>query len=330
MKVRDVMTTNVLTIDEFTTVADAIKIMQDNSLSSLIIEPLDKKDSYGIVTEIDILYKVVAKGHHPQQLCVRDIMTRPCIEVKPNLNIKSAAQLFAKAGIFYAPIVQKKLFSPKKLLGVISVRDLIIKSDIVEQPHKSQELSKIDDHKEKVIQDSTKQKLSQPPKVEMTDYQRLRSQGAISTYSTRILDKMSPEESATSHSEFVEQPNQTEDYREEVTQDSKKQQSSPGPKDQLTDYQRLRAQGSISRYSTRILDKMTPDDSDTSQADFVEQSNQTEDYSKEATQDSKKQKSSPDPKEQLTDYQRLRAQGSISRYSTRILNKMPQEKKDKD
>ena len=108
MKVRDIMTTDVLTIDEFTTVASAIKIMEDHSLRSLMIEPLDKKDSYGIVTEIDILYKVVAKGQDPEEICVRDIMTRPCIEVQPDLNIKSVAQLFAKTGICYAPIVQKK------------------------------------------------------------------------------------------------------------------------------------------------------------------------------------------------------------------------------
>ena len=262
MKVRDVMTTDVLIIDEFTTVANAIKIMQDNGLSSLIIEPLDKKDSYGIITEIDILYKVVAKGHHPQQLCVRDIMTKPCIEVKPDLNIQSAAQLFAKAGIFYAPIVQKKLFSPKKLLGVISVNDLVIKSYILQQPKKAREFNQIEEHQEKVIQDSKQQKSSQPPKIEMTDYQRLRSQGAISAYSTRILDKMSPVDSDTSQADFVEQPNQTEDHSEEATQDSKKQKSSPDPKEQLTDYQRLRAQGSISRYSTRILNKMPQDKKD--------------------------------------------------------------------
>ena len=193
MKIRDVMTTDVLTIDESTTVASAIIIMKDNSLSSLIIEPPDKKSSYGIITEIDILYKVIAQGQNPEKLSVRDIMARPCIEVNPDLEIKSAAQLFAKTGISYAPIVQKKLFSPKKLLGVISARELILQSNCVKQLDKAKDWDQIESYREKAIQDSKPKKLSRPNNETLTDYQRLRAQGSISAYSTRIFQKMPQE-----------------------------------------------------------------------------------------------------------------------------------------
>ena len=266
MKVRDVMTKDVLTIDEFTTVASAIKIMQDNGLSSLIIKPLEKQSSYGIVTEIDILNKVVGQGHNPHQLCVRDIMTRPCIEVSPDLQIESVAQLFTKTGILYAPIVQKKLFRPKKLLGVISVSDLILKGEFVKQLTNSEELSsrKIEDPREKVLQDSKRKKLAQLRDEHLTDYQRLRSQGAISANSTRILDKMPEDESKhLDHElepELEPQYDEMENYPEKPTKNLKSKKLAQLRDEHLTDYQRLRAQGAISRYSTRIFDKISQAD----------------------------------------------------------------------
>lgn len=310
MKVRDVMATDILTIDEFTTVDSAIKIMQDKGVQSLLIEPLDKKDSYGIITEIDILYKVVAKGHDPETLCVRDIMTKPCIEIKPDLDIQSVAQLFVKTGICSAPIVQKKIFSPKKLLGIVSVSDLIPKSKFSRQFSDTRELLKVDD--------------------KLTDYQRLRSQGAISTYSTRILDKIPQEKSPTSTSDSTPQPQPSEDFPDTKTPESEPKKSSKQDKEQLTDYQRLRAQGSISAYSTRILDKMPPQEqSSTFASDSTPQPEQKDNSSEPTTSESESKKSSKPPQEdQFTDYQRLRFQGAISRYSTRILDKMPQDPKD--
>jgi len=266
MKVRDVMTREFLTINELTTVVSAIKIMGDHNLNSLIIEPLDKKDSYGIVTEIDILYKVVARGHDPEKLYVRDIMTKPCIEVKPNTSVQSAAQLFAKTGICSAPIVQKRLFGSKQLLGVISVRNLISKSSFVGQPEQIE--NEINNNSQKAAPDFRQRQTAEMLENKLKDYQRLRSQGSISTYSTRIFDKMPSETSALDPNDFVEQ---SEPIKPEPTKsDSKKETSNPrskkpfqAPEEQLTDYQRLRAQGSISSYSTRIFDKMPKDQTET-------------------------------------------------------------------
>ena len=266
MNVKDVMSTDFLTIDELTTVENAIKIMGENSLSFLIIEPLDKKDSYGIVTEIDILYKVIAKGRDSETLCVRDIMMKPCIEVKPDLKIQSVAQLFAKTGISSAPIVQKKLFGPKKLLGVISVSDLISQGKVA----KNNEQAK-DDETRKTTYKSKPNKSSQAPEEHLTDYQRLRAQGAISAYSTRILDKMpQQEEPELSSGDVVEQPEQIkpeqvkdkDNETRKTPSKSKHNKSSQAPEEHLTDYQRLRAQGAISAYSTRIFDKMPKDKTD--------------------------------------------------------------------
>ncbi len=128
MKVADIMSTKVITIRSFATVANAVKLMRDHGLSSLIVERLDESDSYGIITKTDIIYKVAAKGYDPDEVRVAEIMTKPCIVVNPDLSIKSVAQLFANTGIRRAPIIRDQL------LGVISTTDLLLRSNFVEKP----------------------------------------------------------------------------------------------------------------------------------------------------------------------------------------------------
>ncbi|MGF1480761.1 MAG: CBS domain-containing protein [Cyanophyceae cyanobacterium] len=128
MKAADIMSKKVITIRSFATVAEAVNLMRNNGLRSLIVNRLNENDSYGIVTETDIIYKVAAFGKDPHQVRVCDIMTKPCIVVNPDLNIESVARLFANTGIRRAPIIQGTL------LGVISVTDILLRSNFVEQP----------------------------------------------------------------------------------------------------------------------------------------------------------------------------------------------------
>lgn len=128
MKVADIMSKKVITIRSFATVANAVKLMREYNLNSLIVERLDESDSYGIVTKTDIIYKVAAKGLDPQQVRVCEIMTKPCIVVNPDLSTQSVAQLFANTGIRRAPIIREKL------LGIVSTTDLLLKSNFVEKP----------------------------------------------------------------------------------------------------------------------------------------------------------------------------------------------------
>ena len=128
MKVADIMSQKVITVRSFATVAHCVKLMQDNGLSSLIVDRLDESDSYGIVTKTDIIYKVAAKGLDPKQVRVCEIMTKPCIVVNPDLNTQSLAQLFANSGIRRAPIIRDQL------LGIVSLTDLLLKGNFVEQP----------------------------------------------------------------------------------------------------------------------------------------------------------------------------------------------------
>jgi CBS domain-containing protein len=129
MQAEEIMTREVITIRGSATVADAVKLMKDKRLRTLIVEPRHKEDPYGIVTETDIIYKVAAFGHDPKVMRVYEIMVKPCVVVNPELGVEYVARLFAQTRIRRAPVTQGTT-----LLGIISVSDILLKSDFVETP----------------------------------------------------------------------------------------------------------------------------------------------------------------------------------------------------
>ena len=128
MKAADIMTKEVVTIRGSATVAQAVSLMKQKGLRALIVERRHDQDAYGIVTETDIVYKVVAFGKDTKKVRVYEIMTKPCIVVNPDLGVEYVARLFANTGIRRAPVITDKL------IGIISVTDILSKSDFVEQP----------------------------------------------------------------------------------------------------------------------------------------------------------------------------------------------------
>jgi CBS domain-containing protein len=128
MKAEDIMTKDVVTIRGSATVADAVGLMKTKGLRALVVDRRSENDAYGIVTQTDIVYKVAAYGKDPKQVRVYEIMSKPCIIVNPELSVEYVARLFASTGIHRAPVIRGKL------LGIISISDILTKSDFVEAP----------------------------------------------------------------------------------------------------------------------------------------------------------------------------------------------------
>ena len=128
MQAKDIMTKEVVTIKGSATIAEAVTLMTDKGLRALIVEPRSERDPYGIVTETDIVYKVAAFGHDPKTMRVFEIMTKPCITVSPDLGVEYVARLFANTKTRRAPVVKDGL------KGIVSISDVMHKSDFVEKP----------------------------------------------------------------------------------------------------------------------------------------------------------------------------------------------------
>jgi CBS domain-containing protein len=128
LKASDIMTKDVATIRGSATIAEAAELMQARGWGTLIVERRHPQDAYGIITERDIVYKVIAFGKDPTQVRVHEVMTKPCIVINPDLGVEYVARLFADHHLLRAPVIQDEL------LGIISVSDILTKSNFVKQP----------------------------------------------------------------------------------------------------------------------------------------------------------------------------------------------------
>lgn len=119
LRAKDIMTTEVVTIKESAWVAEAIELMRRHNVHALVVEPRDEDDVYGIISESDIVYKLIAHGQDPKETFVHDAMTKPCVVVNPDLGVEYVARLFANTHIHKAPVIQEKL------LGIVSDKDIV-------------------------------------------------------------------------------------------------------------------------------------------------------------------------------------------------------------
>jgi CBS domain-containing protein len=122
LTVADIMTEKVATISSFATVADAVDLMQQRQIRALLVDRRQKELPFGLVTERDIVYAVVARGHDPEKVIIQDIMRQPCIAMEPHLSIQEASQIMSDASLERAPVMQGN-----QLLGIISVTDVLMR-----------------------------------------------------------------------------------------------------------------------------------------------------------------------------------------------------------
>ena len=117
MAVRDAMTEKVLTAGPNTTVARAAKMMAERGVGSIVI--VKGKKPIGILTERDLLMKVLGPDLKPSRIKVGKIMSSPLITVAPDADITDAARLMAKNRIRRLPVVERG-----NLVGILSASDI--------------------------------------------------------------------------------------------------------------------------------------------------------------------------------------------------------------
>jgi len=117
LKIGDVMVREVITLNENVTVKEAAEIMNKFEIGSLIVT--NKGKAVGIVTERDLLKRVVAEAKDAARTKVKEIMTSPLVVVEPTMNLEEAAKL-----MFQMKIKKLAVVDGKKLVGVVSLTDI--------------------------------------------------------------------------------------------------------------------------------------------------------------------------------------------------------------
>lgn len=117
LKISDVMIKEVITIDENATVKEAAEIMNKFEIGCLIA--VRKGKAMGIITERDLLKRVVAEARDANKTKVKEIMSSPLVVVEPNMDLEEAARLMFQMKIKKLPVVEGK-----RLVGLVSLTDI--------------------------------------------------------------------------------------------------------------------------------------------------------------------------------------------------------------
>jgi signal-transduction protein with cAMP-binding, CBS, and nucleotidyltransferase domain len=112
LPIKDVMVKGVITIDNTETVRKAAEVMSKLGISCLIA--LKKRKAAGILTEMDLLKRVIAEGKDPNTTKVTEIMSSPLI-----MDLGEAVELMFNKKIKKLPVVQGD-----RLMGLITLTDI--------------------------------------------------------------------------------------------------------------------------------------------------------------------------------------------------------------
>ena len=117
LKVRDVMVREVITVDENSTVKEAVDTMNEFQIGSLIV--LERGKAMGIVTERDFLRRVIAGAKDVMNTKIKEIMTTPLVVVEPSTDLEEAMKL-----MFQNKIKKLAVVDANKLVGIVTLTDI--------------------------------------------------------------------------------------------------------------------------------------------------------------------------------------------------------------
>jgi len=116
--VRDIMTRPVITTEADLDILSAAKRMGSANVGCLVVVSGDRPT--GILTERDLVKKIIAQAVDPRNAKVGEIMSSPVVAIEPEASLRDAAALMLHSGVKRLPVI-----SNGKLVGIITDTDLV-------------------------------------------------------------------------------------------------------------------------------------------------------------------------------------------------------------
>ena len=116
--IRDAMTTNPRAVETSTPVVEAVKLLKSEDVGSLPVTEGDRL--VGMVTDRDIVIRVVAEGKDPQSVTVGEIASRDLVTADPQQDLDEALRLMAKHQVRRLPVVEED----GRLVGILAQADV--------------------------------------------------------------------------------------------------------------------------------------------------------------------------------------------------------------
>ena len=115
--VKEAMKANPVVVKPTITVLEAAKRMKEKKIGNVLV--VEKKQPIGILTESDILKKVVAEGKNAKDVLVEEVMSTPIIVTDPYISLEEAMKTMGKCNIRRLPVVENG-----ELIGIITQKDI--------------------------------------------------------------------------------------------------------------------------------------------------------------------------------------------------------------
>ncbi len=122
VRVADVMERDYAIVEGVATVAEGLAVLKAQNAGFLIVAKRHEDDEFGIVMVADIAKQVLAQNRSPERTNLYEIMSKPVLSVKPDMDIRYCARLFHRFGISAAPVVRDG-----DIQGIVAYDQLVLK-----------------------------------------------------------------------------------------------------------------------------------------------------------------------------------------------------------
>jgi len=119
LSVRELMTRNLCFIDLTESVIDAARVMDEKGISSVLVR--DGETFVGIITDQDIISRVVSKGFDPRKVRIIEVMSSPLITISPDASIEEAAEKMRDNKIRRVLVEDNH----ERIVGIIAESDIV-------------------------------------------------------------------------------------------------------------------------------------------------------------------------------------------------------------
>jgi CBS domain-containing protein len=126
LKVKDIADRTFISLDQDTLVADAAKTLYEQEGCSVIVTRNDSagyRIPIGIVTERDIIFRVVAQNRGPFKVTLKDIMSSPLVTINSERSPKEALSIIKHKKINRLPVVD----ADRQLIGILTTQAIVQK-----------------------------------------------------------------------------------------------------------------------------------------------------------------------------------------------------------
>ena len=121
--VRDVMTPEPASLHASASVLDAAKLMRDNDIGNVVV--LEEERVCGILTDRDIVVRVLREGTDPAGVAIGDICSRELTTISPTASLDDAVRLIREKAIRRLPVVGQA----GEVVGIVTIGDLALTRD---------------------------------------------------------------------------------------------------------------------------------------------------------------------------------------------------------